>query len=132
VAAKLRHAGEKDPLDKYLYGKLSKETRQLVDANADEAALRTALSKDFNVILEGTNMYSEERFKNIKLPPLMQEAAAGTMLTPNNIIRLNRRMLEEAYPDAIVRTLAPGFGRLLQQLSLRRATAADTRCRTPQ
>jgi hypothetical protein len=105
VAAKLRHAGEKDPLDKYLYGKLSKETRQLVDANADEAALRTALSKDFNVILEGTNMYSEERFKNIKLPPLMQEAAAGTMLTPNNIIRLNRRMLEEAYPDAIVRSL---------------------------
>jgi tetratricopeptide (TPR) repeat protein len=105
LAAKLRHGGEKDPLANYLYGKLSKETQQLVDSNADETVLRTALSKDFNVILEGTNMYSEERFKNIKLPPLIQEAAAGTMLTPNNIIRLNRRMLEEAYPDAIVKSL---------------------------
>jgi tetratricopeptide (TPR) repeat protein len=105
LAAKLRHGGEKDPLAGYLYAKLSKDTQQSVDANADEPTLRRSLSKDLNVILEGTNMYSAERFKDIKLPPLIQEAAGDASLTPNNIIRLNRRMLEEAYPDAIVKSL---------------------------
>ena len=105
LAAKLRHGGENDPLAKYLYSRLSNETQKLVDANAEEPALREALSKDFNSILEGTNMYTDERFKAVKLPPLIQEAAAGTILTHNNIIRLNRRMLEEAYPDAIVKSL---------------------------
>jgi tetratricopeptide (TPR) repeat protein len=104
LAAKLRHGGE-DPLAKYIYGRLSKETQQLIDSNADEAALRSALAKDLNVIVGGENIYSAERFKDVKLPPLIQEAAAGTMLTSNNIIRLNRRMLEEAYPDAIVKSI---------------------------
>jgi tetratricopeptide (TPR) repeat protein len=104
LAAKLRRGGE-DPLSKYIYGRLSKETQQLIDANGEEAALRSALSKDLNVIVGGENIYSAARFQDIKLPPLIQEAAAGTMLTSNNIIRLNRRMLEEAYPDAIVKSL---------------------------
>jgi len=105
LAAKLRHGGNQSPLASYLYGKLSKETQQAVDANADEAALRRALSKDLNIILEGTNMYSPERFKDVKLPTLIQEAATDPNLTPNNIIRLNRRMLEEAYPEAVVKSL---------------------------
>jgi tetratricopeptide (TPR) repeat protein len=105
LAAKLRHGGAQDPLAGYLYGKLSKETQQEVDANADEATLRRSLSKDLNIILEGTNMYATERFKDIKLPPLIQEAATDANLTANNIIRLNRRMLEEAYPQAIVKSL---------------------------
>ena len=105
LAAKLKHGPEQDPLANYVYGKLSKETQQQVDSNADEDTLRRSLSKDLNIILEGTNMYSAERFKDIKLPPLIQEAAANSSLTPNNIIRLNRRMLEEAYPDTIVKSL---------------------------
>ncbi len=105
LAAKLRPGGEQDPLAKYLYAKLSKETQPLVVGNADETALRRALSKDLNAILDGENMYSAERFKDVKLPPLIQEAAAGGNLTHNNIIRLNRRMLEVAYPEAIVKSL---------------------------
>jgi tetratricopeptide (TPR) repeat protein len=105
LAAKLRPGGAQDPLAQYLYGRLSKETQQIVNASADEAVLRPALSKDLNAILAGENIYSADRFKEVKLPPLIQEAAAGTSLTPNNIVRLNRRMLEEAYPDAIVKSL---------------------------
>jgi len=105
LAAKLRHGGNQDPLAAYLYGRLSSDTRQEVDSNADEAALRRALSKDLNAILEGENMYSPDRFKAVQLPPLIQEAVAGADLTSNNIIRLNRRMLEEAYPEAIVKSL---------------------------
>ena len=105
LAAKLRRGPNQDLLAKYLYGKLSKTTQQLVDSNADEAALRRALSKDLNVILEGENIYSPDRFKNVKLPSLIQEAAAGGNLISNNSIRLNRRMLEEAYPQAIPKSL---------------------------
>ena len=104
VAAKLSQGG-KDPLAKYIYGKLSQETQHDVDSNADETVVRRALSKDFNVMLEAGNMYTPERFKDIKLPPLIQEAAGGVNLTSNNIIRLNRRMLEEAYPEDIVKSL---------------------------
>ncbi len=105
LAAKLGPGGQQDALGKYIYGKLSKATQQLVDAKAEEAPLRPALSKDFNEMLEGEIIYSPERFKDIKLPPLIQEAAAGVTLTSNNIIRINRRLLEEAYPDAIVKSL---------------------------
>jgi len=105
LAAKLRQGGKQDPLASYLYGKLGQETQHTVDSSPDEAALRRALSKDFNVILEAENIYTAERFKDIKLPPLIQEAAASSSLTSNGVIRLNRRMLEEAYPDAIVKSL---------------------------
>jgi len=105
LAAKLQHGGTQDPLANYLYAKLSKDTQQAVDSNADETALRRDLSKDLNMILDGTNMYSAERFKDIKLPQLIQEAVTDPNLTANNVIRLNRRMLEEAYPDAIVKSL---------------------------
>ena len=105
LAAKLCQGGQQDPLAKYLYGKLRQQTQPAVDAKADEAAVRSDLSKDFNGLLERENMYSPDRFKDIKLPPLIQEAAAGGNLTSNNVIRLNRRMLEEAYPDAMVKSL---------------------------
>ncbi|HEY3860530.1 MAG TPA: DUF2723 domain-containing protein [Verrucomicrobiae bacterium] len=106
IAAKLRHGGG-DPLAKYLYGKLSKETQQLVDSNAEENALREALSKDFNALLQsGENIYSPDRFKNLSQQlPLVASAVTGVELTANNIIRLDRRLLEEAYPDGIVKSL---------------------------
>ena len=45
------------------------------------------------------------RFQSIKLPPLIQRAASGPGLLSNNVIRLNRRMLEEAYPTEIAKSL---------------------------
>jgi Flp pilus assembly protein TadD len=105
LAGELRQGGGQNALARYLYGKLSPLTRQLVDAGADENLLRQALSRDFNLLLEATNIYSPDRFKDIKLPVLIREAASNRRLTSNNVIRLNRRMLEEAYPDSIVKSL---------------------------
>ncbi len=103
LAAKLH--GSPDLLGKYLYGRLSKPTQQLVDSGADETALRSALTTDLNAVLDGENIYSADRFQGVKLPTCIQEAAARQALTPNNVVRLNRRMLEEAYPDAIAKSL---------------------------
>ena len=93
--AKLRE--KKDPLSKFLFEKLSPETQALL-SGGDEKKLRAALVKDFNAVLEGGTIYDAERFKDIKLPVLIVGAMKETRL-PNTDIRLNRRMLEEAYPE---------------------------------
>jgi tetratricopeptide (TPR) repeat protein len=110
LAGKLHKSQNQDSLSQYLYARLKPETQHLVDAGGDEPALRRALSEDLNAVVAGTNIYNAERFKSIKLPILIEQAAsekgaAGSNLTANNIIRLNRRMLEEAYPDAIFKSL---------------------------
>jgi tetratricopeptide (TPR) repeat protein len=110
LAEKLRKSPNQDALSQYLYTKLSPETQHLVDAGTDENSLRHALSRDLNAVVAGLNLYQPDRFNNVKLPVLIQQAAsatgaAGGNLTPNNVIRLNRRMLEEAYPDGIVKSL---------------------------
>jgi tetratricopeptide (TPR) repeat protein len=97
------HAGQ-DDLSKFLAGKLSAETARLVQGNADPKALSRALAGDFNRILAGPTLYSTERFKDIKLPPLIQQALETNQL-PATTFRLNRRLLEEAYPGEIAKSL---------------------------
>jgi tetratricopeptide (TPR) repeat protein len=102
LTAKLHN--HSDSLSQFLYGKLSKETQALVDGHGEESALRRALAKDFNAILEDGSIYDAERFKGIQLPPLIVEAMGWNNI-PATTIRLNRRMLEEAYPGDIVKSL---------------------------
>ncbi len=104
LASKLRKSDHQDDLSRFLYGKLSKDTQSLVDSPGDDSALGRALAKDFNSVLEGGCLYDPERFKNIKLPPLIVEAMSQNNI-PATIIRLNRRMLEEAYPQDIAKSL---------------------------
>jgi tetratricopeptide (TPR) repeat protein len=102
LAAQLREG--KDGLSKTLYGKLSQETQGLL--GTDNRAAARALAKDFNTILNGTNLYSPDLFANVTLPPLILKAAKDDEhQTPSTRIRLNRRMLEEAYPGEIARSL---------------------------
>jgi len=104
LASRLRRSDHQDALCKYLYGRLGKETQALVDGQGEERALRRALAGDFNVILKDGSIYDAERFKGIKLPPLMVEAMGWNNI-PATIIRLNRRLLEEAYSGDIMRSL---------------------------
>lgn len=104
LAGRLRKGAHQDALGKFLYDKLSRETRALVDAGTDESGLRRGLAEDFNVILKDGSIYDGERFRNIKLPPLILEALSMPNI-PATVIRLNRRMLEEAYPGDIARSL---------------------------
>jgi tetratricopeptide (TPR) repeat protein len=111
LAADLRKSDHQTPLSSFLYGKFSPDTQHLIDTSSDESALRRALSKEFNAILDDGNIYDAKRFQNIKLPSLIEKAVSSpTLVTTttagkNNIIRLDRRMLEEAYPDDITKSL---------------------------
>jgi tetratricopeptide (TPR) repeat protein len=109
LAADLRKSDHQTALSSYLYSKLSPETQHLVDSGTDESALRKALSTDLNKVVGDGNLYNSNRFHDIKLPLLIEKAAPllvqSTTAGQNNIIRLNRRMLEEAYPGDITRSL---------------------------
>jgi tetratricopeptide (TPR) repeat protein len=102
LAAKL--SARQDSLSRFLYGKLSSDTQALVNGKGDEGSLARALAADFNKILQGDSIYDADRFKDVKLPPLIVEAMGQPSITAT-VIRLNRRMLEEAYPGNIVKSL---------------------------
>jgi hypothetical protein len=104
LAGKLRKSPKQDSLSAFLFGKLSPQTQALLDGKADDPALRRALARDFNTILESGLIYEAGRFEHIKLPPLIQQALQTNPL-PSTQIRLNRRLLEEAYPAEIAKSL---------------------------
>jgi len=109
AAALSPHPGQNE-LSKYLYGKLNPKTQELARSQRDKAALAAALARDFNRILtntaDGPTIYSPERFQGIKLPPLIEKAAKdGVEQRAFTRVRLNRRMLEEGYPEEIVKSL---------------------------
>jgi tetratricopeptide (TPR) repeat protein len=103
LAAKLRPGPQQDPLSKYLYDNCSEETRQLLSNNGDQARLGQALARDLNLILERP-LYSADRFKQVKLSEYVidfinQDPQSHTR------IRLNRLLLEEAYPKEIAKSI---------------------------
>ncbi len=83
-----------DPVSKFLKEKLG------AAASADATSMSTAL----NQLLEGPSVYDRDRFANVQLSTHVQRFAAQNPPTFNRI-RLNRLLLESAYPDFITRSL---------------------------
>lgn len=118
-----------DPLGKFLYDNCSKETQSLLDSKADDNRLKSALADELNKILENGSIYNADRFKNVKLPILIQHSVEGapegkptTTAWANTSVRLNRRMIEEAYPLDIVKSL----GGVFPDTEIRTATVDDS------
>ena len=122
-AVDLQPTGPTDKLSKFLYGKLSAETKALLNSKADNQTLGRALAKDFNLLINGPTIYDPERFQDIKLPPLIDKAVKDDQnQTASTRLRLNRRMLEEAYPDAIAKSL----GGVYPDTEIREPNAEDS------
>ncbi|MEW5744405.1 MAG: LptE family protein [Nitrospirota bacterium] len=108
-ARRLRDAG--DPLSRYLYGRLSPDTRRLLsEAGSTRASdkefferLKTALANELNQVVQGLSLYDEERFAHLQLSA---EARRLVEQQPTGIerMRLNRLLLEEAYPAELARS----------------------------
>lgn len=95
-AFKARLAAAADPLSKYLKDSLG------AAATGDAAALAAGLNK----LLEGPSLHDDPaRFAQVKLSPRMQLFAQQNPPTFNRI-RMNRLLLEEAYPGLF--TASPG------------------------
>jgi subfamily B ATP-binding cassette protein MsbA len=106
-----------DPLSHYVRTQLSHYTVEMLDSydgsGSPSPALQNALVHDLNHILQGTALYDERRFSRVVLS---EEALRLIEQNPRGEerIRLNRILLEEAYPQELVgrqEATVPGKGR---------------------
>lgn len=115
LAEKLK--AEKDPLSQWLHGQLSAETRQVYEeylslnpSSSDmegnkkkgdaQKKFLSGLAIDLNKVLEGPSIYDEARFSKVKLSEFTKNFMAKNP-TGEDLKRLNRLLLEDAYPDDI-------------------------------
>lgn len=100
-----------DPLTAYLWGEFSGPSQALfADPSTAEVTLRQALADELNALIQGgMSIYDPTRFAGIALRSstsyLVDNGATGDQL-----VVLNRLLLEDAFPVEIVR--APGGGSL--------------------
>ena len=101
-AVKLHNAA--DPLSQYIREQLSHKSQKLLDAYNESQpppdALKKSLVDKLNQLLKVENLYDEERFMQVELTKktkkLLEKKPEG-----DGLIRLNRLLLEEAYPNEI-------------------------------
>jgi len=104
LALKLRDAP--DPLSRYLRGQFPPDERRLLDeydgSRSPSKALKGALIRGLNRLLEGECLYDEQRFAPVTLT---EEIRRRIEQNPRgkDLIRLNRLLLEAAYPDEITK-----------------------------
>ncbi|GEM_PF-25600 len=96
----------KDEISRFVAGRLSAGTRERLSAYPGSGGatnlLKESLVADLNLIVLGPDIYDPSRFANLKLPGETQK-----LLSPTNdvgVIRLNRLLLEAAYPVELARS----------------------------
>jgi len=91
-----------DPLSVSLKGKFSKDTQHMLNTynsrQLPSPELQQALLKELNDLLKGPSLYDADRFKPVNLSSTTLEWARQD-LHGDDLVRLNRWLLQEAYPS---------------------------------
>jgi hypothetical protein len=102
LASKLKTPS--DPLSKYLRSRLSEPTNKLLEqyqsSQQPSQELKELLVDEFNILINGTSLYEDKRFTNVQLTKDTQELI-GQIIQGPGLLRLNRMLLEDAYPQEI-------------------------------
>lgn len=98
-AAKLIGKGGPEPLSTFLREKVTPETRNLLGGAAD-ARLSAALAKDLNAIIDGDSIWQSNRFAGVTITPYLAKFISENPLGHTRV-RLNRLLLEAAYPEIV-------------------------------
>jgi len=103
LAAKLH---ESNQLADYLRSRLSGETRNLLSRYGGglDTKLKEALAQDMNEVVMGASIYDANRFSEIELRQETQDLIDGSP-QGEDLVRLNRLLLEDAYPKELSRRL---------------------------
>jgi hypothetical protein len=92
------------PLEKYLQGRLTAETREKLiafDGSAPPPSeLVQALVSELNGVIEGVCIYDDQRFQSVRLTTETKALARGTP-RGEECECANRALLQEAFPDLI-------------------------------
>jgi tetratricopeptide (TPR) repeat protein len=116
-ATRLR--SQQDNLSKHIASNLSKETLDSLGKN--DSGAKRALAKDLNALLEKELIYETNRFVGIELTPRTQRFIRQNPQSHTRI-RLNRLLLEEAYPKLI----ANSIGGVYPDLEIHTPTADES------
>jgi len=100
-AAKLKR--HPDPLSQFLWNELPEASRRAVLDSLERDALEPVLVESLNGIIRGDKLYREERFAGVCLSG-QTKSLLGLDLSGNHLARLNRLLLEDAYPREIVKS----------------------------
>ncbi len=109
LISRLRDA--QDPLSQYLRGRLSEETRVLV-GNYDSSIppserLQMKLADELNQVIKSDEfLYDEQRFAGVALSAETKKLI-GEKLSGKDLARLNRLLLDDAYPRETTRRSKP-------------------------
>lgn len=110
LTVKLRDA--KDLLSRHLQAQLPAATREKLAAHAGSdppsEELYRGLVEGLNQVLKGPSLYDEYRFAQVALTDESRLLAAQ-QLQGLDLLRLNRQLLEEAYPEELVYSSATAF-----------------------
>ena len=114
-ATKLQEPATEDYVSQFLAGKLRDSTEELLSnyTGGENNDLRIALIVDLNTVIYGPSplIYDEDRFEGITLRQvtsnlLDQNPSGGE---PELLARLNRLLLEDAYPAELANVQAPSY-----------------------
>lgn len=105
LVTKLKQHG--DRVSQYLWGRFSEPTRQILTEYAgsslENGPVQNALVLELNRIIQGESIYEARRFADVALSEktreLLQQQPTGEALS-----RLNRMLLQDAYPGGISST----------------------------
>ena len=96
----------------FIKGSLSNKTLQALsnyqNSGTDPGVLEENLAEDLNKIITGQSIYNARLFNGIKLRPKTRELL-GQNLQREDILHLNRLLLEDACPQEIVRDQGGAF-----------------------
>jgi len=102
LVTKLRDA--KDPVSQYLRDHCTETVRRQLSEYSATAPLlpdlRENLVNSLNITLKSDRFYDKERFLSVKLSPRVK-TLLDQKLTGLELVKLNRYLLEETYPDYI-------------------------------
>ncbi len=108
-----------DPVSLYVWNQLSNSTQLLIYGylGGDDPVLQQALVDDLNAIIQSGPIYDAQVFGSVTLSPatqtLLGQGPQGTAL-----VRLNRMLLEDAYPQELVKSQPTGFTNLVNSYGL--------------
>ena len=99
----------RDPLSQHLRDQFSEENQQMLEAQSDSESPseehQKALVDELNRLLESENIYDERRFGQVTLAENTHRLV-DQGLQERDLIRLNRLLLEQAYPEELAKSFA--------------------------
>lgn len=116
LAHKFKFPG--DPLTQYLRQGASAQGTLFDQYNINTPpsdALLTALTDAMNKALQDPNLYDATRFKKVRLPKLL-EARAAKKPTGDELTRVNKALLEAAFPDDLSLSPHPLADRIAERM----------------